>query len=106
MFSGNHVKVMVVPHSSGYKKSVSKFPESETGYIGAACALNLLEGGLSLMEKGFPAQCVYLESPGCKKHWKGNGKCTHINQDRLGSLLQQDAKCKQDEQLLLQRTVA
>jgi hypothetical protein len=105
-FSGDHVKVLVVPHSSGYKKSVSSLTESATGYLGAACALNLLEGGFSLMEKGFPAQCVYLDSPGCNKHWKGNGKCTQINLPRLYSLLNQNTDHQDDELVLIQRTVA
>ncbi|MFN8206535.1 MAG: DUF116 domain-containing protein [Bacteroidales bacterium] len=103
--SGRQAQVFIVPHSSGYKKSVNSLTTETTGYIGVACALNLLEGGLSLMERNIPAQCVYLDSPGCRKHWMGTGKCTQINLHRLESLMQQETE-SEHEFLQIQRTVA
>jgi hypothetical protein len=33
--------------------------------------------------RGIPSQCVPLDYPGCRTHWRGEEIATGFNQDRL-----------------------
>jgi uncharacterized protein len=64
------VKTYIIHHSSMFSESLKLLAsDKDTGIIGVACALNLLAGGYELKKQGIPAQCIFLDYSGCKKHW-------------------------------------
>ena len=82
-----HVKTVLIPHSSGFSKFLEPWKNSETtALIGVACVLNLLAGGYEMQKLNIPSQCIFLDSCGCKKHWL-SGKPTNINEKQLDRLL-------------------
>lgn len=67
----NSVKTILIKHSSSFSKWLKPWSgQSKTGLIGVACVLNLLTGGFEMKRLGIPSQCIFLDFPGCKKHWK------------------------------------
>ncbi|MGE5480283.1 MAG: DUF116 domain-containing protein [Chloroflexota bacterium] len=84
----NNAKVYIVPHSSGFSDFLKRRAvESDVAVVGIACTLNLLRGGYEMMRLGIPSQCVFLDFPGCKKHWSQTGTPTEIHVDQLLKLL-------------------
>jgi len=83
-------KTRMISHSTGFsnwfkQKSVT----SETAIIGVACAMNLFTGGWESMNASVPAQCVFLNYPGCQKHWNNESLVTEISLDRLEEVMKQ-----------------
>jgi uncharacterized protein len=84
------VKTYIIHHSSMFSKNLKGFAaQSDTGIIGVACALNLLAGGYELKKLNIPAQCIYLDYSGCKKHWHptDSQQPTTIQMNRLMDLV-------------------
>jgi hypothetical protein len=84
------VKTYIIHHSSMFSQNLKYLTDAkDTGIIGVACALNLLAGGYELKKKNIPAQCVYLDYSGCKKHWhlKDEHQPTSIQIKRLVELV-------------------
>jgi hypothetical protein len=85
------VETVLIKHSSDFSKWLKPWAnQTETGLIGTACVLNLLEGGYEMKQLGIPSQCVFLDYCGCKKHWDKNGVATQINIDRAKQLVNPD----------------
>jgi uncharacterized protein len=81
--------VYLMPHSSYTSELLMLFRnQNHTGIIGVACALNLIEGGYELQRLNVPAQCVYLNYSGCKKHWHATGIPTNIEIGKLQKVVQ------------------
>ncbi len=75
------IRTVLIRHSSSFSKWLEPWSHQKTtGLIGVACVLNLLTGGFEMKRLGIPSQCVFLEHPGCKKHWK-SGTPSEINLD-------------------------
>ncbi len=73
------IRTVLIRHSSSFSKSLEPWAgQKTTGLIGVACVLNLLTGGFEMKRLGIPSQCVFLDHPGCKKHWR-SGKPSEIN---------------------------
>lgn len=73
------IRAVLIRHSSSFSKCLEPWAgQKSTGLIGVACVLNLLTGGFEMKRLGIPSQCVFLDSPGCKKHWQ-SGKPSEIN---------------------------
>lgn len=82
------VKAYLIPHSSGFSRFLSKWENtSDTGLVGVACILNLLTGGYEMKRLNIPAQCIFLDYCGCKKHWNPGGTPTALNTDHLVDLV-------------------
>lgn len=81
------VNVFIIKHSSSFSKYLSQWKDqAEVGLIGTACTLNLLMGGYEMKRLNIPAQCVFLNFPGCKKHWK-TGNSTSISIEQVDKLI-------------------
>jgi uncharacterized protein len=84
------VKTYIIHHSSMFSKNLKGLAsQTDTGIIGVACALNLLAGGYELKKLNIPAQCIYLDYSGCKKHWHptDSQQPTSIQMNRLLELV-------------------
>jgi len=73
--------VEIVLHSSDVSAS-DQFSETDTGFVGVACAASVIAGGLELMNKRIPAQCVLLDHCGCR-HWSRKPETTSLNINEL-----------------------
>ncbi len=83
-------KTRLISHSTGFSNWFKqKKITSEIAIIGIACAMNLFTGGWEAMNAKVPAQCVFLNYPGCQKHWHPKGVVTDINLDRLETIMKQ-----------------
>lgn len=85
----NNLQVFIIPHQSD-AFSNKKIKSGESGIIGVACVLNLLDGGWKAKDLNFVPQCVLLDYCGCKKHWDKNGVLTDINAEQLEMVLGKD----------------
>jgi hypothetical protein len=82
------VETYIVPHSSGFSKSLERWQhEPDTGVAAVACLPNILAGGYEMRARGIASQCVPLDYPGCRKHWTDDGIPTTLNEDRLIQLV-------------------
>ncbi len=80
--------VVLIPHTSGFTKFLKKWENnSDTGLVGVACTLNLIQGGYAMKNLHIPSQCVFLNHCGCKKHWL-SGETTSIDQKQLNRILE------------------
>lgn len=79
--------VYVIPHASDLSLWGPKEGTPSRGIIASACVTTLVEGGWELKRYDVPAQCVLLESSGCKKHWHCTSICTEINIRELKRIL-------------------
>ncbi len=81
---------VLIPHSGGFSKYIKQWKDSkDTSLIGVACVLNLIKGGYEIQSLNIPAQCVFLDSCSCEKHWL-NGEATQLNQEQLLKVLKQE----------------
>jgi hypothetical protein len=65
------VKTVIIKHSSSFSKWLKPWAnQKKTALIGVACVLNLLTGGFEMKRQRIPSQCIFLDFPGCRKHWK------------------------------------
>ncbi len=77
-------KVFIVPHSTGFSRWLARWQrEPDTGVMAAACLLNIMPGGYEMRARGISSQCVPLDYPGCRKHWRPDGIPTQINEEQL-----------------------
>jgi uncharacterized protein len=84
--TGGHA--YIVQHSSGFSKTLQRWAnQKKVGLIGTACTLNLLTGGYEMKRLNIPAQCIFLDYSGCKKHWPSIGQPTTINLEQLKSIV-------------------
>lgn len=73
------IRTVLIRHSSSFSKCLELWAgQKSTGLIGVACVLNLLTGGFEMKRLGIPSQCVFLDNPGCKKHWQSR-KPSEVN---------------------------
>lgn len=78
----------IVRHSSGFSKSLLRWAnQKNVGLIGTACTLNLLAGGYEMKRLNIPAQCIFLDYSGCKKHWACVGRPTSIDLQQLQNIV-------------------
>jgi uncharacterized protein len=85
-------KVYLVPHSSGFSRWLERWQrEPDTAVTAAACVLNILPGGYEMRARGIASQCILLDYPGCKKHWRKEGIATGLNEDRLVQIVSTNA---------------
>ncbi|MBN2261842.1 MAG: DUF116 domain-containing protein [Prolixibacteraceae bacterium] len=86
--TNNGESAYIVKHSSGFSKSLLRWAnQKNVGLIGTACTLNLLAGGYEMKRLNIPAQCIFLDYSGCKKHWACVSRPTSINVGQLASLV-------------------
>lgn len=77
-------KVYLVPHASGFSRWLDRWQrESNTGVVAVACLLNILPGGYEMRARRIPSQCVPLDFPGCRKHWRSKAIATSFNEEQL-----------------------
>jgi hypothetical protein len=85
------VETYLIQHSSDLPELLKTWKnQNETGVVGVACILNLIEGGYEMQDLNIPSQCVFLDYCGCKKHWHKTGIPTSINQEQLAKTLKQN----------------
>jgi hypothetical protein len=73
------IRTVLIQHSSNFSRWLKPWSgHKHTGIIGVACILNLLTGGFEMRRLGIPSQCVFLDFPACRKHWK-TGTRSSIN---------------------------
>jgi hypothetical protein len=88
-------KAYLVPHSAGFSRWLERWQrEPDTAVTAVACILNILPGGYEMRARGIASQCIPLDYPGCKKHWRAEGIATGLNEDRLVQLVQTAAVLK------------
>ena len=76
--------VYLVPHSSGFSRWLDRWQhEPDTGVVAVACLLNILPGGYEMRARQIPSQCVPLNFPGCRKHWRRKCIATSLNEEQL-----------------------
>jgi hypothetical protein len=76
--------VYLVPHSTGFSRWLNRWQrEPDTGVVAVACLLNILPGGYEMRARQIPSQCVPLNFPGCRKHWRSKAISTSINEEQL-----------------------
>jgi hypothetical protein len=76
--------VYLVPHSTGFSKWLERWQRAKgVGVVAVACLLNILPGGYEMRARSIAAQCVPLDYPGCRKHWRRESVATGVNEDRL-----------------------
>ena len=81
---GLGAKVLLVPHSSGFSRLLARWQrEPDTGVTAVACLANILQGGYEMRVRGIRSQCVLLDYPGCRKHWRKKSCATDLNEERL-----------------------
>lgn len=84
--NGGHT--FIVHHSSGFSKSLKRWANKKNvGLIGTACTLNLLTGGYEMKRLNIPAQCIFLNYSGCKKHWASVNIPTSIDLHQLQNIV-------------------
>ena len=77
-------KVYLVPHSTGFSRWLERWQSApEVGVTAVACMLNILPGGYEMRARGIASQCVPLDYPGCRKHWRREVIATGMNEERL-----------------------
>jgi hypothetical protein len=77
-------RVYLVPHSAGFSRWLERWQrEPETGVTAVACMLNILPGGYEMRARQIASQCVPLDYPGCRKHWRQEGIPTGVNEEQL-----------------------
>jgi hypothetical protein len=82
-------KVYLVPHSTGFSRWLERWQrEPDTGVVAVACLLNILPGGYEMRARRIPSQCVPLDFPGCRKHWRGKSIATSLNEERLVQIVE------------------
>lgn len=81
--------VYIIPHESETFAKWQQAGSACEGVVGIACVTTLLDGGLKARSLGIPAQCVLLDSCGCK-HWCNDEKVTTIRMERLAEILDID----------------
>ncbi len=79
--------VYVIPHASDLSLWGPRPGQPTRGVVASACVTTLVEGGWELKRYDVPAQCVLLDSSGCKKHWHREGFATQLNLGELRRLL-------------------
>jgi hypothetical protein len=85
---GLGARVFIVPHSTGFSRWLARWQrEPDTGVTAAACLLNIVPGGYEMRARGISSQCVLLDYPGCRKHWREQGIATGINEERLARIV-------------------
>ena len=77
----HHFTVEIVKHSSDISLTKQSIPDG-CGLIGVACVSTVISGGLELIQKKFPAQCVLLDYCGCR-HWSEKTIPTSLNLNEL-----------------------
>ena len=76
--------VYLIPHATGFSRWLDRWQnEPNVGVTAVACMLNILAGGYEMRSRGIAAQCVPLDYPGCRKHWRSEGIPTSLNVDQL-----------------------
>jgi hypothetical protein len=81
---GLGAKVYLVPHSTGFSRWLERWQrEPDTGIVAVACLLNILPGGYEMRARRIPSQCVPLDYPGCRKHWRRKAIATSLNEEQL-----------------------
>ena len=81
---GAGFETRIIPHSSGFTRSLLRYRESsECGVVAVACALNIVPGGYEMRELRIPSQCVLLDYCGCRRHWHPVGIPTDLSDARL-----------------------
>ncbi len=77
-------RVYLVPHASGFSRWLERWQrEPDTGVVAVACLLNILPGGYEMRARQIPSQCVPLDFPGCRKHWRRKATATSLNEEQL-----------------------
>jgi hypothetical protein len=82
------IRVYIVPHSTGFSRWLLRWQrEQDTGVTVVACLLNILPGGYEMRARGIASQCIPLDYPGCRRHWRSEEVATSFNQDQLVQIL-------------------
>lgn len=77
-------RVFIVPHSTGFSRWLTRWQrEPDTGVTAVACLLNILPGGYEMRSRRISSQCVPLDFPGCRKHWRLEDIATGLNEEQL-----------------------
>lgn len=77
-------QVYLVPHSTGFSRWLERWQHAPgVGVVAVACLLNILPGGYEMRSRAIAAQCVLLDYPGCRKHWRRKAIATSVNENRL-----------------------
>jgi hypothetical protein len=79
--------VFIIPHASDLSLWSPSKGRDNLGVIASACVTTLVEGGWELKRYDVPAQCVLLDSSGCKKHWHYTGVPTMFNVRELKRIM-------------------
>jgi uncharacterized protein len=78
------IAVYIVPHSSGFSRWLERWQnDPAVGVTAVACMMNILAGGYEMRARGIASQCVPLDFPACRKHWREDEVATTVNQERL-----------------------
>ena len=78
------IAVYIVPHSSGFSRWLERWQnDPAVGVTAVACMMNILAGGYEMRARGIASQCVPLDFPACRKHWRDDEVATSVNQERL-----------------------
>ena len=81
-------EVYLVPHSTGFSRWLERWQhEPGVGVTAVACLLNILPGGYEMRARGIASQCVPLDYPGCRKHWRNQAIATSVNEERLVNIV-------------------
>ncbi|MBE0661907.1 MAG: DUF116 domain-containing protein [Bacteroidales bacterium] len=75
-------EVFIMHHASRPPDWLKDNTNGQTAVVGVACLTNLVSGGWTLQELNIPAQCVVLNSSGCK-HWRTVATATTLNDTEL-----------------------
>ena len=86
----NNFEVYIIPHASDLSLWSPQKDQPKKGVVASACVTTLVEGGWELKRYDVPAQCVLLDSCGCKKHWHEKGFPTELNIRELKRILAQE----------------
>ncbi|MBP2046391.1 DUF116 domain-containing protein [Methanobacterium aggregans] len=92
----NEFEVYVVSHESSALSLSTQKDRDELGIVGVACIMNLISGGWKSESLGIPAQCVLLDSCGCR-HWINSSEPTDISEYHLMKLLKTGTKVFEDD---------
>ncbi len=83
-------EVCIIPHASDLSLWSPRGGQPRRGVIASACVTTLVEGGWELKRYDVPAQCVLLDSSGCRKHWHCSGVSTDFNMRELKRILMEE----------------
>lgn len=79
-------EVKIVKHQSSlFKGDITAYKRD--GIVGVACMSCLISGGLMLKQEGIEAKCLYLNAPGCSKHWLEKDEMTSISEIQLKEIV-------------------